>query len=100
MFDVPRGRLYRAALGQGASVVEAHGGAPLPPTRLSVSRIADPALALIGTGFPFKNLDRIDEYQRQFAAVARGHQRHPPPRRGRTRPGGRGRRDASTGSGS
>ena len=35
-----------------------------------MSRIADPAHALIGTGFPFKNLDRIEEYQRQFAAVA------------------------------
>jgi myo-inositol-1(or 4)-monophosphatase len=35
-----------------------------------VSGISDPALALIGTGFPFKNIDRIDEYQRQFAHIA------------------------------
>jgi myo-inositol-1(or 4)-monophosphatase len=61
VFDVPRGRLYRAALGHGAW----EGERPL-----SVSSIADPALALIGTGFPFKNIDRIDEYQRQFQAVA------------------------------
>ena len=59
----PRGR----ALPRGAGrrrVAGRHGGLPV-----SV-RIADPALALIGTGFPFKHLDRIDEYQRQFAAVA------------------------------
>ncbi len=61
VFDVPRNRLYRAALGHGAWEGN---------RRLAVSRIVDPALALIGTGFPFKNLDRIDEYQRQFAAVA------------------------------
>ncbi|HQR18768.1 MAG TPA: inositol monophosphatase family protein [Gemmatimonadales bacterium] len=70
VYDVPRGLLYRAARGQGAWVVATEGGAPLPPARLSVSRIADPAQALIGTGFPFKHLDRIEEYQRQFAAVA------------------------------
>jgi myo-inositol-1(or 4)-monophosphatase len=72
VFDVPRQTLYRAALGHGAWEVGSAGGVPLPPVRLSVSSIADPAMALIGTGFPFKNLDRIDEYQRQFAAVAGG----------------------------
>ena len=61
VFDVPRGRLYRAALGHGAWE---------DGRRLSVSAIVHPEQALIGTGFPFKNLDRIEEYQRQFAAVA------------------------------
>lgn len=69
VLDVPRQKLYRAALGHGAWEVGVQGGAPV---RLAVSRIADPALALIGTGFPFKQLDRIDDYLRQFAAVAGG----------------------------
>jgi len=61
VFDVPRGRLYRAALGHGAWEGD---------RRLAVSTIADPTLALIGTGFPFKDVARLPEYQRQFAAVA------------------------------
>jgi myo-inositol-1(or 4)-monophosphatase len=40
--------------------------------RIRVSHISDPARSLIGTGFPFKNLDRLDLYQRQFADVVRG----------------------------
>lgn len=59
--DVPRGALYRAALGHGAWEGD---------RRLKVSAIDDPALALIGTGFPFKEVGRLAEYQRQFAAVA------------------------------
>lgn len=39
--------------------------------RLAVSSITHPARALIGTGFPFKHLDLLDTYQRQFAAVMR-----------------------------
>jgi len=70
VLDVPHHRLYRASLGGGAWVVGAHGRAPLQPTRLAVSRISDPAQSLIGTGFPFKEMDRIEEYQRQFRAVA------------------------------
>jgi len=61
VYDVPRNRLYRAALGHGAWEGD---------RRLTVSAIADPALALIGTGFPFKDVVRLPEYQRQFAAVA------------------------------
>jgi myo-inositol-1(or 4)-monophosphatase len=37
-----------------------------------VSPIDDPAFALVGTGFPFKHLDRLEAYQRQLAAVLRG----------------------------
>jgi myo-inositol-1(or 4)-monophosphatase len=61
VLDVPRGRLFRASKG---------GGAWEDGRRLSVSSLRDPAQALIGTGFPFKEIDRIGEYQRQFAAVA------------------------------
>jgi myo-inositol-1(or 4)-monophosphatase len=53
---------YRAAAGVGAWC----NGRPI-----HVSTIADPALALMGTGFPFKApaSARVDEYLRQFRAV-------------------------------
>jgi len=60
---VPSGRTCRAARGKGAWVAD---------RRLAVSTTRAPAHALIGTGFPFKHLDRLDEYQRQFATVMRG----------------------------
>ena len=47
------------------------GGAYRNGRRINVSRIADPARALIGTGFPFSQLQSLDLYQPQFAAVAR-----------------------------
>ncbi len=47
------------------------GGAYRDGRRLSVSRIIEPARALIGTGFPFSHLESLDTYQPQFAAVAR-----------------------------
>jgi len=34
-----------------------------------VSPLADPAVALIGTGFPFKRPEWLEAYTRQFAAV-------------------------------
>ena len=37
---------------------------------IHVSAITEPKRALIGTGFPFSSMDRIDEYLPQFAAVA------------------------------
>ena len=40
--------------------------------RLSVSSVTEPRQALIGTGFPFRDIGQIDLYQRQFAAVVRG----------------------------
>jgi myo-inositol-1(or 4)-monophosphatase len=46
------------------------GGAWLGKQRLSVSAIGDPEFALIGTGFPFRDLTRLDEYQHQFGRVA------------------------------
>jgi myo-inositol-1(or 4)-monophosphatase len=45
-------------------------GAWLGGRRLKVSAIQDPGFALIGTGFPFKDASRLDEYQRQFGRVA------------------------------
>lgn len=56
------GTEYTAARGAGA---QCNG------ERISVSAIDRLELALIGTGFPFKALDRLPEYQRQFARVLR-----------------------------
>jgi len=58
--DVCRKRTYRAIRG---------GGAFEEDTRLSVSAVMDPRLALIGTGFPFKALNLLHVYLSQFAAV-------------------------------
>ena len=62
VLHVPRTEIYSASRG---------GGAWLGEQRLSVSSIVDPEFALIGTGFPFRELARLDDYQRQFARVAR-----------------------------
>ena len=61
VLQIPQGDRYHASRG---------GGAWLGEHRLSVSPIDDPAFALIGTGFPFKDVSRLDVYQRQFARVA------------------------------
>lgn len=47
------------------------GGAWLDDQRIKVSNIADPEFALIGTGFPFSDVSRLEAYQRQFGRVAR-----------------------------
>ena len=62
VLNVATGELFTATSGGGAR----RNGEPI-----TVSPIDDPSRALIGTGFPFKQLDRLDEYQRQFAAVTR-----------------------------
>jgi len=61
VLDVPGNEQFEAVRGHGAS---------LAGTPLTVSSIESPEFALIGTGFPFKNINRLDEYQRQFALVA------------------------------
>ena len=61
VLDVPANEQFEAVRGHGALL----GGEPL-----AVSTIEAPEFALIGTGFPFKNIERIDEYQRQFAQIA------------------------------
>ena len=62
VLHVPRNESYFASRG---------GGAWLGGRRLAVSSITDPEFALIGTGFPFRDLSGLAEYQRQFGLVAR-----------------------------
>jgi myo-inositol-1(or 4)-monophosphatase len=61
VLDVPRGEMYTAARAAGAW---------LGKRRLTVSRIDNPDFALVGTGFPFRDLSRLEPYQRQFGRVA------------------------------
>ncbi|HEX2451078.1 MAG TPA: inositol monophosphatase family protein [Gemmatimonadales bacterium] len=58
---VPRDEVYWATAG---------GGAWCDGRRLHVSPIDTPDHALIGTGYPFKDLAQLYEYQVQFARVA------------------------------
>lgn len=58
--DVCRNRTYRATRG---------GGAFEDDTRLGVSAVTEPRLALVGTGFPFKALGKLPLFLSQFAAV-------------------------------
>jgi myo-inositol-1(or 4)-monophosphatase len=60
--DVARDLSYRAARGEGAW----SGGA-----RLAVSDVAEAGRALIGTGFPFRDLENQQRYLAHFAAVNR-----------------------------
>jgi myo-inositol-1(or 4)-monophosphatase len=48
------------------------GGAWLGNRRLQVSEIDDPEFALVGTGFPFRDLSGLPQYQEQFGRVAAG----------------------------
>jgi myo-inositol-1(or 4)-monophosphatase len=61
--NVARGEEFTASRG---------GGAFLDGKRIHVSRLREPDKALIGTGFPFKNIDRLPRYLDQFALVMRG----------------------------
>lgn len=63
VLDVPGDQTYYASVG---------GGAWLAGRRLRVSTITDPEFSLIGTGFPFSDLSRLEQYQVQFGRVARG----------------------------
>ena len=58
--DVTRDALYHAGRGGGAWQGE---------RRLEVSTVVEPANALIGTGYPFKALDLMPAYLRQFTAI-------------------------------
>lgn len=62
VLNVANGELFTATAG---------GGARRNGEAIAVSTIDEPQRALVGTGFPFKQLGRLDEYQRQFAAVTR-----------------------------
>ena len=61
--DVPRDLVYHGSAGAGAWC----GG-----RRLSVSRTEDPARALIGTGFPFKQVEEIPRFLEQLRVVLAG----------------------------
>lgn len=60
VLDVPADRRYRAWRGGGAWLGEA---------RLRVSAITDPAEALIGTGFPFRDREPLDHYFGQLRRI-------------------------------
>jgi myo-inositol-1(or 4)-monophosphatase len=66
VLNVPTGECFSAA--EGAGAWREAGGAR---ERVRPSANDIPARALVGTGFPFKGIDRIDEYLRQFAAITR-----------------------------
>jgi myo-inositol-1(or 4)-monophosphatase len=61
VLNVPTREVYHATRG---------GGAWRGEQRLAVSPISDPAYALLGTGFPFKDVTQLAEYQAQFGRVA------------------------------
>ncbi len=48
------------------------GGAFLNARRIRVSSLREPGRALIGTGFPFKNVEMLPRYLEQFSLVMRG----------------------------
>ena len=48
------------------------GGAFLDGKRIRVSSLREPGRSLVGTGFPFKNLEKLPQYVEQFSLVMRG----------------------------
>jgi myo-inositol-1(or 4)-monophosphatase len=48
------------------------GGAFLNGKRIRVSTLREPARSLIGTGFPFKNIEKLPAYLNQFSLVMSG----------------------------
>jgi myo-inositol-1(or 4)-monophosphatase len=48
------------------------GGASLNGKRIHVSSLREPGRSLIGTGFPFKTLEKLPQYLQQFSLVMRG----------------------------
>ena len=63
VLNVARGEEFSARRG---------GGAFLDGKRVHVSKLRDPGKALIGTGFPFKTIDKLPRYLEQFSLVMRG----------------------------
>lgn len=60
--NVPTGELFTAIAGGGARA----NGQPI-----TVSAIVDPLRALIGTGMPFKHVDKVDPYMRMLPPIMR-----------------------------
>jgi myo-inositol-1(or 4)-monophosphatase len=63
VLNVARGDEFTAMIG---------GGAFLNGKRIRVSSLREPGRALIGTGFPFKNVEKLPQYLEQFSLVLRG----------------------------
>lgn len=63
VLNVQRGDLFTASHGRGTR---------LNGELVRVSETTNPSRALIGTGFPFKTPELIEEYSRQFVEVSRG----------------------------
>ena len=62
ILNVATGELFTAVAGGGAR----RNGQPI-----QVSKIEEPLKALVGTGFPFKNGDQVDQYLRAFGEAMR-----------------------------
>ena len=60
VIDVPKNKIYHTTSG---------GGAWCENRRIHVSATTETALALIGTGFPFKSLHLLPRYLEQFATI-------------------------------
>ncbi|MBS1134967.1 MAG: suhB1, partial [Burkholderiaceae bacterium] len=60
VYDPTRNELFTATRGRGAFLNE---------RRIRVSRRDRLADSLIGTGFPFRSLDHLDEYVRMFKSI-------------------------------
>jgi myo-inositol-1(or 4)-monophosphatase len=63
VLNVPRGEEFTARKGAGAF---------LNGNRIHVSNLREPGRSLIGTGFPFKNIEKLPGYLEQFSLVMRG----------------------------
>ena len=63
VLNVPRGEEFTATRDRGAF---------LNGKRIRVSNLREPNRALIGTGFPFKNIEKLPVYLDQFSLVMRG----------------------------
>lgn len=62
------GVVHNAATGEEFTALAGH-GAWRNGERIRVSSIGEPHKALVGTGFPFRNLDQLPRYQEQFARI-------------------------------
>jgi myo-inositol-1(or 4)-monophosphatase len=63
VLNAPRDEEFTAQRGNGAF---------LNGKRIHVSNLRDPGRSLIGTGFPFKSLEKLPQYLEQFSLVMRG----------------------------
>ncbi|HEY5546690.1 MAG TPA: inositol monophosphatase family protein [Gemmatimonadaceae bacterium] len=62
VLDIPHGELFTATAG---------GGAFRDGQAMHVSPVRTPSRALVGTGFPFKNLEFLADYVQQFERITR-----------------------------